>query len=78
MARRSNEFGPGIARRLRSKRRAAGLTPRQLADLYHCALQTVQRLEDGGARNVGIGTIADLARALRVPPGWLAYGAKTK
>jgi transcriptional regulator with XRE-family HTH domain len=75
VARRTRELGPGIARRLRQAREAAGLTVRELAQRAHVNPGTVQRISDGLGGNAGVGTLTDLARALRVRPEWLVFGS---
>ena len=73
--RRTKELGPGLAKRLRLARKAAGLTVRDLADAAHTSAQTIQNLSDGLGGNSGIGLLADIARALNVSPSWLAFGS---
>ncbi len=47
---------------------------RELADRAQVTVRTVLRISQGKSLNPGVGTIADLARALDVRPAWLAYG----
>lgn len=74
MARRTRELGPGIGKRLKAAREAAGLTVRELAELAHTSPTTIQMISDGRGGNSGVGVLADIARALDVTPEWLAYG----
>lgn len=74
MARRTRELGPSIGKRLRLARELRGLTVRELAEVGHCTTHTIQRISDGLGGNTGLGTITDLARALKVTPEWLAFG----
>ena len=62
VARRTRELGPGIAKRLRQAREAAGLTVRELAQQAHVDPGTIQRLSDGLGGNAGVGTLTDVGR----------------
>ncbi len=75
VARRTRELGPAIAKRLRHAREQSGLTVRELAQRAHVDPGTIQRLSDGLGGNAGVGTLTDLARALRVRPEWLVFGS---
>lgn len=72
--RRAKELGPGIGRRLRKAREAAGLTVRELALRAHTTATTIQDLSDGKGGNSGVGLLSDIAKALGVAPEWLIFG----
>jgi ribosome-binding protein aMBF1 (putative translation factor) len=74
MVKRIYGLAEEIGDRLRSSRLAAGLTIRELARASHMDKNSVSDLELGRIRNPGVGTIADLAKALGVDPRWLAFG----
>jgi transcriptional regulator with XRE-family HTH domain len=75
MVKRIYGLAEEIGERLRSARVAAGMTIRDLARASHMDKNSVSDLELGRVRNPGVGTIADLAKALGLDPRWLAYGA---
>jgi transcriptional regulator with XRE-family HTH domain len=74
MVKRIYGLAQEVGERLRSARVAAGMTIRELARASHMDKTSVSDLELGRIRNPGVGTIADLAKALGVDPRWLAYG----
>lgn len=74
MARRTNALALAIGERLTAARHARGLSLRELARRAMVDVQTVVNLSEGRTLNPGIGTIADLARALEVRPEWLGFG----
>ncbi len=74
MARRTNALALAIGGRLTATREARGLSMQELAELALVDRNTVYRLSHGRILNPGIGTIADLARALEVDPSWLGFG----
>jgi transcriptional regulator with XRE-family HTH domain len=61
-----------MAERLHSARTDRGLTRIQLARLAELNPGTIAKIESGG--QAGVETIEQLAMALGVSPGWLAYG----
>lgn len=63
----------GVAQRLSSARERRGLTLRQLEGFSSVSRQTILLIERGESEP-RISTIEDLAVALDVAPGWLAYG----
>jgi transcriptional regulator with XRE-family HTH domain len=74
MARRKMERGRGIAQRLKAARKRSGLTVRELAKQANLSHQTVVSIESGSGAHSSVSTLGDLAEALKVPAGWLAYG----
>jgi transcriptional regulator with XRE-family HTH domain len=74
MARRTYAFARAIGQRMERARQAAGLSINELAERALVHRNTVARISEGQSRNPGAATLADLARALRVSPCWLAYG----
>lgn len=75
VAKRSKALGPQVGQRLSRRMRDLDLTDRALAELSHLSQTTIHNLRHGQGGNYGIGTIADIAKALGVTPEWLAYGA---
>jgi ribosome-binding protein aMBF1 (putative translation factor) len=65
----SDAFGA----RLRTKRRALGMTQPDLAALVHCSAVCLSYWEHG-KRRPNMDTIERLAMALGVSASWLAYG----
>ena len=63
----------GVASRVADSRRALGLTLRQLGDAAGLSAQGVMVIEKGRTEPQ-ISTIEQLAVALDVAPGWLAFG----
>ncbi len=74
MPRRKKERGRGIARRLKTARKKAGLSIRDLARQANLSHQAVVAIEGGGGAGSSVGTLGDLAEVLKIPAGWLAYG----
>ncbi len=74
MVRRTYKLAADIAGRLKEARTSSGMTVRELAHAANLDKNSVSDIELGRVRNPGVGTIADLARALQVDPRWLAYG----
>lgn len=74
MARRTYGFALAVGQRMEYARQASGLSIKELAVLALVHRNTVARISEGRSRNPGAATLADLARALRVSPCWLAYG----
>ncbi len=74
MARRTYQLAREIAQRLRLARELRGVTVRDLAKRAMVDQQTVITISQGRTINPGIGTIADLARALEIDPAWLGFG----
>lgn len=68
------ELGAGLARRLRAKRLALGLSVDGLASKAGCGRAQIVRLERGDGGATGIDTVALLATGLGVSPAWLAFG----
>lgn len=65
----------GLGARLRAAREAIGMSQADLAIKIGKPPQSVSRYELGGA-TPNIGTIAQLAKVLKVEPCWLAWGVK--
>jgi transcriptional regulator with XRE-family HTH domain len=64
--------GPRIAQRLRTRRKASGMTQRDLAVRAGVARVTLVRWEKGRwPRTVAAATVNALEAVLQVPPGWL-------
>ena len=63
----------GVAQRLSELRKRLGLTLRDVGDAAGLSAQAILLLEKGG-RDPLISTVEQLAVALDVPPGWLAFG----
>lgn len=63
----------GMSPRLREARQARQLSMRGLARAADCTVAAISLLE-AGTGIVLVSTCEDLARALDVAPGWLAYG----
>ncbi len=74
MARRTYQLAREIAQRLKDAREERGMTVRELARVAMVDQQTVMNISMGRTINPGVGTLADLAKALQVPRAWLAYG----
>lgn len=72
-SRPASERWRGVALRLASTRELRGLTLRQVEDAAGVSRQTILLIEKGESEP-RISTIEDLAVALDVAPGWLAYG----
>lgn len=70
---RKNPRHFGLALRLRQAREQSGLKKSPLAQRAGLAAATERDIESG-ARLPTVSTIARLAAALSVSPGWLAYG----
>jgi ribosome-binding protein aMBF1 (putative translation factor) len=65
-----SEFG----RRLRETRELRGLSLRALEAKCGLSNALISQMETGVTGNPGINTVAKLAKALDVDPGWLAWG----
>lgn len=63
----------GMGARLSQARKAKGLSMRGLGRAAHCTVAAISLLE-AGTSVVLLSTCEDLAKALDVAPGWLAYG----
>ncbi len=74
VARRTNAHALAVSRRLREARALRGLTTRELAKLAMIDGQTLNNILYGRTLNPGSATLADIAKALDVRPGWLTYG----
>lgn len=74
MARRTIGLAQAIGKRLTLARRLRKMTIRELAARALVDKETVLEIGLGRVINPGIGTIADLARALGVRPEWLGFG----
>lgn len=74
VARRTTKLSQEIGQRLTTIREARGITERDLARLAHMHHVSVHRTCHGEGGNPNVGTILDLAKALRVNPAWLAFG----
>ena len=70
---RKNPLHFGLALRLRQAREQSGLKKSPLAQRAGLAAATERDIESG-LRLPTVGTLARLATALHVSPGWLAYG----
>lgn len=68
------ELGAQLARRLREKRLALGLSVDKLAAAAGMGRAQIVRLERGSGGATGLDTIAMLAKGLGVSPAWLAFG----
>jgi transcriptional regulator with XRE-family HTH domain len=75
LAKHSKALGPQVGLRLSRLMKARGLTDRALGDKAQISFTTIQNLRNGLGGQAGIGTIANVAKALGVTPEWLAYGA---
>jgi uncharacterized SAM-dependent methyltransferase/DNA-binding XRE family transcriptional regulator len=64
----------GIPRRLKTTRKAAGLTQRRTGELAGVSASTTQMAEMGGGRFPCVDTVERLAYALGVSAAWLAFG----
>jgi transcriptional regulator with XRE-family HTH domain len=67
-------FTGNFARRLLAARTLRGLSRKALAQLAELSLTAVSDLESGRVPNVA--TAERLAKALKLSPGWLAFGAE--
>jgi transcriptional regulator with XRE-family HTH domain len=65
---------PTLGQRLRATREQRGLTLAQLATRAGLTSDTIWRIETGATRAPQAATVAALARALEVTPGWLTAG----
>jgi len=74
VARKTLGLAQAIGRRLTQARRARRLSIRKLAQLALLDKETVLEIGLGRVPNPGIGTIADLARALQVSAAWPGFG----
>jgi transcriptional regulator with XRE-family HTH domain len=74
LARRTRELGPGIGDRLKQARSDAGLTMDALAKRAHTTITTINTISTGKGGNAGVGTLADIAKALGCSAAWLAFG----
>lgn len=74
VAKNSKALGPLIGQRVARLMREKGLTDRDLAKLALVSYGTVHKLRHGFGGQAGVGTVANVARALGVSPAWLAYG----
>lgn len=74
MARRTYQLSREIAERLNAAREQRGMTIKELARAAMVNPDTVVSISQAQTINPGVGTLADLAKALGVPRGWLAYG----
>lgn len=63
----------GTGQRLRQAREAKGLSMRALGRVAGCTVASISLLEAGGSVAL-LSTCEDLAKALAVAPGWIAYG----
>ncbi len=54
--------------------RERGLSDREVAEAALCSHSLVHKLRHGFGGQVGVGTVWNLARVLRVRPCWLAFG----
>lgn len=68
------DLGPGMAQRLRDARDTRGWTLRKLRDVSGVSTGAIQAIENGGKGKVSCATVWQLATALKVSPGWLAFG----
>jgi len=75
VAKHNKALGPQVGLRLSRLMKLRGLTDRALAEKAQISFTTIQNLRRGLGGQAGIGTIANVAKALGVPPEWLAYGA---
>lgn len=64
-----------IGERLKQARQAAGMTMEALGEAVGVTRQAISMVESGDTKDLSIGRVADLAAALQVLPGWLAFGA---
>lgn len=78
VARRTKDLGEGISKRLKAAQKDAGLTVRELAARSHVTPPTIMRVRNGGGGGMAAGILADIARALKVQPCWLLFGAGDK
>lgn len=74
MARRSGQLGPDIGKRLRRAMRLRGFSNRSLAAAIPVATATVQAIKDGRGHTSAVGLLVDIAKALKIEPGWLCFG----
>lgn len=72
-ARERLELWRGMAARLREAREARMMSMRELSRLAGVTASNISLLEAGGKEPL-VSTCEELARALDVAPGWLAYG----
>jgi len=74
VAKHTRALGPQIGLRLSRIMNERGLTDRALADEAHVSFATIQNLRRGLGGQVGLGTIFNVTKALKVRAEWLAYG----
>lgn len=70
------EIGAQLARRLREKRLALGLSVDKLASLSHMGRAQIVRIERGEGGESSLTTISLIARGLGVSAAWLAFGVE--
>ena len=63
-----------VGKRVRSDRKALGLTMRELAEKSTVTRSAIGHIETGRSRNPGVYTIKKLAVALKCDASWLAFG----
>lgn len=63
-----------LAERVRAVRKKRNLTIKEVVALAEISENQYINIEQGRTVNPGIDTIRRIADALKVPPGWLAWG----
>ena len=70
----SHRLGPEIGLRLSRLMKERDLTDRDLGELAMMSHSAIYKLRHGFGGQVGVGTIFNIAKALKVRPAWLAFG----
>ena len=60
-----------LGERIRSLRKARGMTQQELADKLHTTKQTIGKYEQGIVTNLPLSRISELAQALSITPAYL-------
>ena len=60
-----------LGERIRSLRKARGMTQQELADKLHTTKQTIGKYEQGIVTNLPLSRISELAQALSTTPAYL-------
>lgn len=72
--RKESEYIDAMGQRIKRRRKQLGLTAKVVALTAKIDEKTLYSIEEGRVKNPGIMTLARIADALLVYPGWLVYG----
>lgn len=67
-----------MAERVRGRRKELRLSVLETSVLAGVHEQTLYSVEEGQTKNPGVITLARIADALKVSPGWLIYGGEKR